>query len=240
MRVVTSFSPARLMHQQKCVTTWVQLGCSVIGVQARGEAEFMRLHFSDIPYVVPGETEDDQPQIQLAAATIVETDRVGDVFKHPSLVRISAMLKHAVDEPILILNSDLELKCTREEFVNTWQAGEKELHMGIRWDYTGDHSTAVLLRYGIDAFLITPEIVADLPDIGMTMGCPGWDYWIPWQLNSLGYKLITHKEPHIFHANHNRHWSDRDTDIAMKLFQKHYNIANKPLAHGIQALTGRG
>jgi len=112
MRICTSISPRRKERQQKCINSWLALGCKVIAIQSEGEASSLQ---------------QDYPRV-----SFIETNRVGDVFNRPKLVRIRAILDQAKNSPILILNSDIEVRPTAIPFDQIWKPTEgNNLQMGI-------------------------------------------------------------------------------------------------------------
>lgn len=220
MRIVTSIGPNRIERTKACVQSWLDLGCCVTAVQSRGESNLLEKQFPDVLFR--------------------ETDLVGDLFGRPRSVRLQALLDQAVTEPILIMNSDISISSSKEEFARDWEIPcGKVLKMGIRWDYREDTGETHLLKYGIDAFLITPETRLLLPDIGMTIGCPAWDYWIPWHLHTCGYTFETKKTPGLRHALHPKAWSDEEYQIGLGLMLKHYHLTQGMLSFFIQEITGR-
>ena len=219
MRICTSISPRRKERQQKCIQSWLTLGCKVTAIQSEGEASTLQKDYPEVNFI--------------------ETNQVGDMFHRPKLVRIRAILDQARTSPILILNSDIEVRATAEEFESIWRVtGNKTLQMGIRWDEHPDGSKK-LLKYGIDAFLITPEISKDLNDIGMTMGCPAWDYWVPIHLQRKGYQLQTSKHESLIHEVHTQNWSRQDFQTGIQLLQMVYNITLKEASAFILNVTER-
>ncbi len=220
MRICTSLGPRRTERQQHCIRSWLDLGCEVVAVQPVGEIERLRPLYPDV--------------------TFVETTKVGDVFMHQNLVRINALLDQAHTEPIMIVNSDIEIRSTKEEFYKNWHTTEdKKLLMGIRWDEDPVTREQKILKYGIDAFLITPAIAKDLNDIGMTMGCPAWDYWIPIHLQRKGYGFVTSKRVEMIHEVHEQNWSRIDFKIGVSLLYKYYNLELKAASKFILQITER-
>jgi hypothetical protein len=220
MRIVTSFGPNRIERLQKCVRSWLNLGCDVTAVQSPGETGKFQQLFPDVQFV--------------------ETQLVGDLFGRPHSVRLKPMIEQAINEPVLIMNSDIDISSAPAEFAADWEVPcGKVLKMGVRWDYLETTGETHLLKYGIDAFLITPEMRKCLPDIGMTIGCPAWDYWIPWQLHTCGYTFETKKTPGLRHALHPKAWSDNEYQIGIGLMRKYYHLTNGMLSFFIQETTGR-
>lgn len=221
MKIVTSLGPNRIERQQLCLRSWISAGHEVVAIQSVGETEKFSPHF---------------PQ-----ATFVETDLVGDLFGKPTFVRIKAMTDQAVDGNVLIVNSDIELVGDHANFLSQWSEPQpKVLKMGVRWDVSPKNSRIrTMFKWGVDAFLITPQIAADLPDVGLAIGCPAWDYWIPYHLHTLGYTFVTNKEFYLAHTSHDRAWSNSDYETGLRIMKQHYGIERTPLAHFVQEITGR-
>lgn len=219
MIICTSISPKRTERQQQCINSWLDLGNKVIAVQSEGEASTLQQNYPGVVFV--------------------ETNQIGDMFRRPHLVRIRAILDQAKIDPILILNSDIEIRSTAEEFDRLWEVPRsKTLKIGIRWDEYPD-GTKKLLKYGIDAFLITPEISKDLNDIGMAIGCPAWDYWIPIHLQRKGYQIQTSKSQSLVHTVHNQNWNRQDFNTGVQLLQMVYNITLREASTFILNITER-
>lgn len=221
MRIVTSYGPNRIDRQQQCLRSWVAAGHEVIAVQSAGEPEkFLPLF----------------PQVKF-----VETDMVADLFGKPAIPRIKAMIDQAIDQNILIVNSDLELVGNPKDFANDWsEPPAKVLKVGIRWDYLPRTKAKRLFKWGVDALLITPQIASDLPDIGLAISLPAWDYWIPYHLvTRCGYTVVTNKRYHLKHEIHPRAWSDEDYRTGLRIMKEQYGIDKLALATFIQEKTGR-
>ena len=218
MHIVTSIGQKRTERQQKCISSWLAIGCSVTAVQSTGETDLLQPMYPDVKFK--------------------ETKLVGNVFSRPRLVRISALIKQAVDENILILNSDIEVTSSREVFNQRWSScGPHELKCGLRLDVNTQGEPAGFYDWGIDAFLITPQIRTHLRDIGMTMGCPAWDYWIPIQLRIKKYNVIVHRHPELLHEIHDRNWSDSDLATGSRLIQRYFRMNQKEAFKYIIAMT---
>ena len=220
MKVVSSLSPSRVERQQKCVQSWASMGFSVTCVQAEGSVtEVMREKF---------------PQV-----TFAETNKTAVQFGKPNHVRVSALLDQCTSEPILITNSDIEFDGDPEKFQSRWKAPEfGTMLCGVRYDVDQKKPTK-LFKWGIDAFVITPEIASRLPDIGMAIGIPCWDYWIPLHFHKQGWKLLTNKSKGLMHESHVQNWSAEDSRIGYRILQQHYQMTEKQIVHLIQTITGR-
>ena len=220
MRIVTSYGPSRIERQQKCLRSWINAGYEVTAVQSIGEAETLSKSF---------------PQ-----ATFVETDLVGDLFGKPSFVRVKALLDQAKTENVLITNSDIELTGDVALFQTDWlEPDARILKVGVRWDSNPRVRGSRIFKWGLDAFLITPQIAADLPDVGLAIGCPAWDYWIPYHLHMIGYSIVTNSRHNLSHEVHSRAWSDQDYATGLQIMETRYSIGRQQLADFIQEKTGQ-
>jgi hypothetical protein len=114
------------------------------------------------------------------------------------------------------------------------------LKMGIRWDFHPRMPNRKhLFKWGVDAFLITPEIAGSLPDFGFAMGCPGWDYWIPWHLQTLGYQFQTYKDMYLMHEAHRQSWTNADYKAWLDVMSREYKTNNTDVTEFVQRITGR-
>ncbi len=221
MKIVTSISPKRIERQQKCIASWEAIGCSITSVQSQGEAAILEPLFPNVSFT--------------------ETDKVGDVFGRRKSVRVCELFKQAERSNIIVLNSDIEIRSTKEDFEARWSNPEfDELKLGIRWDEDPVTGRMELLKWGIDCFLITPRIAKRLEDIGMTMGCPAWDYWVPLVLTEqANYKVTTNKQPELIHELHEKNWSEKEYRIGIRLLQKACSMHSKDASLLIRKITGR-
>lgn len=220
VRIITSFSPKRIEHQQFCLQSWLDRGCDVTAVQTAAEADAVQQSF---------------PQVQ-----VVVTDKVADAFGRPHHVRISALMDQCRSETGLLLNSDIHLLSTRDQMQRDWQPDGRMFRIGIRWEQHPKTGEAKLLKYGIDAFLVTPDIAEKTPDIGMALGIPVWDYWLPYHVvYKLGKRLVTKKTDGLRHVAHVQNWSNSDSDKGFAIVKQHYGISQKALTQWIQQQTGR-
>ncbi len=111
-----------------------------------------------------------------------------------SLLDIS--IKH--NRPILLINSDIEI------FLHS----DLELvpSIGIRNNYESHYNKATLESHGIDAFILTPEIINKLCYQFLKIGNPFWDWAMTFDIIGLSdIKQIT--DPIFFHKNHTLNWN---------------------------------
>lgn len=219
MKIVTSFAPHRIERQQFCLQTWQKYDLPIVAVQSTGEAATLQEHFPGVEFT--------------------ETSIVGDNVGKPKCPRVSEMCKLATDEPILIVNSDISIKDDRGQFKNQWgEHSADELVVGIRKDYIDVGKRKYLNPWGVDAIKITPPMVKHLADIGFCIGFPGWDYWIPWELNSRGYRIRVAQSA-LLHPVHDLGYPQAAIATARRMLQDHYCMPHQCFSYFIQHATGR-
>jgi len=220
MKIVTSLSPHRVERQQHCLRSWRNNGLKIVSVQTVGEVDAIRKLFSGVEFV----TCEEQP----------------NSWGKPHLPRIAELLKVGSDETILILNSDIEIADSRKKFDGEWNESEPDtLVVGIRRDHLRGSSRGNLNPYGIDAFRITPQLSSLLEKhLEFSIGVPGWDYWIPWRLWSLG-KSMRVADSMLMHETHDLGYPREAIKIAYELLMREYRLPNTVLSSFIQWSTGR-
>lgn len=219
MRIITSLSKNRVDRQKFCIQSWLERDCKITAVQTRSEVITMKKDFPEVEFI--------------------ETDRTAEKFGRPN-VRISAILDQCLESPGLILNSDIHISCSSELFHKDWLIDDNMFKVGIRWDQIPMTGDMRLQKYGIDAFLITPDIARNTPDIGMAIGIPAWDYWLPFHVVSrLNKRLVAIKNDHLIHAVHPPNWDHATINAGLMLIQQHYDIDFWSITRWIQRSTGR-
>ncbi len=219
MRFITALSRHRIDRQQYCIDTWKKHASQIVAVQTKADIEIIAPHFPEIDFI--------------------ETDLTGEeLYQLPNRVRIKALVDRG---PGLLINSDIKITSTQEEFNKDWTVVENQFNVGIRYDFDKPGTPKKLNKYGIDAFLITKEIKEKLPDIGFVIGVSVWDYWIIWHMFCERYHIQAKTTPGLLHLNHQLNWSEKETKIGLKLMTNHYNLKDpkKILDAIIPALTNR-
>ena len=215
-RIVTSLSTKNIERQTYCLTTWQRYGLPITAVQTTGESTLLQEKFPWVEYI--------------------ETDLVGDKFGKSYLPRTIELVRQAKTETILIINSDISIEDTKEEFFTNWDI--PGLGCGIRLNHRRYGSTRVKRNpFGIDAFKIEPEM-ADIKDLGFCIGMPGWDYWLPYELNRRGYPISV-SQSHLLHLMHDLNYEDEYIKIGVDLLVKNYGYTRPHFTYVVQRLTGR-
>ena len=176
MKFITSISPRRVERQQYCMATWLQYG-EITAVQTAGEIPSLQPHFPDVQFVA--------------------TEKTGaKIFGYPSRVNISAMIEQG---PGLLINSDIKIVSNQGQFDSDWEPKTRQFNVGVRYDFAGPGQPKYLNKHGIDAFLITEEVMAVMEDHGFVIGVPVWDSWMVWHMLIHRFKIQTKLTPGLFH-----------------------------------------
>lgn len=218
MKIVTSFGPRRIERQRYCLSTWQRYELPIVAVQTHHDIDQVRDHFPGVEFVVD--------------------DRTGSEFGFGPTPRIRALLDQAVDEPILVVNSDISIKDDRTTFSREWLAVDPMVaRIGIRHDRKASGEKSVTPG-GIDVFRLTPTQAREIPDMGFAIGFPVWDWWLAWELIVAGWKLRP-RIGNLLHQVHPCAWSTDDADAGWEVFAKRHRIDRHELGRILRLLTGR-
>jgi hypothetical protein len=220
-KIVTSFSLHRFERQQFCVRSWQRLGLPIVAVQCDTQIHELSKMFAGMGVewtTIPART---------------------NAWDRPHLARVADHIKHTADGPILLINSDIEIRDTPEQFADQWMGDDADtLICGVRLDHPfGKYKTA-MHPYGIDAFRITPAMAELLPDDGFVIGSPGWDYWLPWRVSQNGYKIRAAKSQ-FMHELHQMGYGRDAVDIAHQMMLDRFGVPPHILTLWIQWATDR-
>jgi hypoxanthine phosphoribosyltransferase len=203
---VTAISeqPHHLTRQTQCLDSWVRFGLTINAVNTAEQISRLR---------------DVYPQV----SNWIESDEETGSYRYPTqkikrLCRVAEDINHT----IMLINSDIELEGKQSLLVD--RLGPKKLVAGIRWNYDGELHNSSREPWGIDAFVITPEMSRSLPNLEMGIGRPTWDYWLPYHFKREGYELDFVGEPLFFHEAHTILWDDREWFLGADRVGAHYGI----------------
>lgn len=201
MKFITSISRHRIERQQYCMNTWLTYG-DITAVQTADDIEFLSPLF---------------PQVNFVNTTLTGAEFYG----LPNRVRIKALVDQG---PGLLINSDIKLDTTHRDFTRDWKTHARQFSVGIRYDFDGPGKPKVLNRYGVDAFLISEEVMALLPDLGFVIGVSVWDYWIIWHMMTERFRIKPKTTPGLLHLRHTQNWDERETQIGLSILQSKYGL----------------
>ncbi|WP_417745055.1 hypothetical protein [Rosistilla oblonga] len=128
----------------------------------------------------------------------------------------------------LLLNSDIELLGPID-----FDFRPGALYCGIR------HNESELEGFGIDAFYVPPGIACKIPDVGLLVGMPGWDWWLPYHCHLAGIPIDVDKRPIYHHTPHPVCWSSIDHATSKRIIREQCGIKHEALKRFILELTGR-
>jgi hypothetical protein len=193
----------------------MKFSTDIVAVQAEHEIEALTHIFPFVKFVV---------------------GKVSQSFSKPT-PKITELVKQA-DVPSLLINSDISIK---DENLDLWEYEQGILKLGIRQDFFPQSTyKKYKQKYGIDAFLIYPEMRDLLPDLDFCIGCPGWDFWLPYHLWSLHDYGISTPECSFFHELHTLGWSEQDQKSYRSRLQSYgYKLTPSMLAAFILDITNR-
>ncbi len=218
MKLITSLGLNRIERQQYCLKTWEKHG-TITAVQVPDDIAILQPLFPTVDFV--------------------ETELTGAVnYGLANRPRIKALVDQG---PGLLLNSDIKITSTPEDFAKDWEDRDQEFRVGIRYDFDGPGCAKKLNMYGIDAFLLTQQVVEQLPDLGFVIGVSVWDYWIVWHMMTRRFRISAKTTPGLLHLRHPQNWGERDTELGLSIMQSVYGL-NEPkriLDSVIPLLTGR-
>lgn len=222
LKIITSLSPSRIARQQYCITTFPQ---RIVCVQGPGEQEKLAAHFPGCEFVV-GTTN---------TSFSKPTPKITELIKQAGVVNTPVYAANEqAGEPALIINSDISI----ESDISVWDPVPGTLKMGIRTDFNRRGGKR-LQKWGIDAFLILPEMIELLSDIDFAVGCPGWDFWIPYVLcTKHGYQIEV-VQADLLHEIHEQAWSKEDYEVYKRIMMNNYRVHDTSIGEFILDITGR-
>lgn len=224
MRYLTSLNPKdRITHQQTCVQTWFDSGATdVCAVQtASDDMDLLRSCFPSVRFEV--------------------TDKTGVLFDRPYLPTIRGIVDFADFSAggVLLINSDIEVRLSKDLIQKEFVAPSDVVRCFIRWDYN-QRKASRPIKWGIDAFMLTESIAGVLPEDGMTIGCPVWDWWLPWlSCRLLDARVSAWTSKGFMHAIHPQNWPMEQMQVGFTVMQDKYNIQQRELARWILQQTKR-
>lgn len=205
---ITSLSPnpERQERQHLCLESWRDIGLHVIVVNTTSEINCCSIQ---------------EPWIEF-----FESENVATEYDRPTQ-RISTLINVGRKNklPFLLINSDVEI-CGDNSVIESALQEDCKLTIGIRYNHTPGKSrnSGKPERYGMDCFLMTPEMAATVPDMQFAIGKPVWDYWIPYHFRNLRCKFNWIKTPFFFHESHTLGWSQDDWSMGAEWMRKAYEV----------------
>lgn len=206
---VTALSrlPKHLERQATCLDSWVSFGAKIIATNTAEEiAELQPIY----------------PQVN----QWIQCNEVSTAYNYPTqLIRNMAGVAVLLDRPVLLINSDIEVRGA-QHVLNEIMADECQV-LGIRWNYAkpGEYWNATQFQWGIDAMGFTPKQAKLIPqNFPMAIGQAMWDYALPYfQLRDGGNLRLIH-ERFFFHQEHANHWNQGAWKFGAQWMEKNTEI----------------
>ena len=190
---LTSLSPnlEKVNHISNCIDSWHRAGLQVVSFNHPSEIPELERHFN-IEFV---------PVEQTSA----------DIFGAP-YIPVNALLDWASrnNGPVLLINSDIELRMDNWELKRLRWMAEDGLCYFVRSNHDGEHARAIREPDGIDAFLFHGRDAALFTASFMSLGKPYWDYWVPHTFARHDRPIYAVEFPVAFHLRHQNRWSWED------------------------------
>jgi hypothetical protein len=207
LTAVTSLSllPHHIGVQERCLRTWLDMGLRIVAGNSEQDIEKLRGIYPYVEFRPCGQSASyDRP-----------TARIYDLMR-------------LVEEPILLINSDIEMHGSQAMLLDALRS--RESIVGLRHNYDTGIFDAIVEPWGVDAFLLFPEAIATFPDLDFAIGQTMWDYWIPKHLESIGAKMRWAGEPFFFHKSHPVHWKHESLETGRKMLADLYGIEDSMAA----------
>ena len=200
-------NPDKQERQRLCVQSWRDIGLEVIAVNTA--AELSRLD-AGLSRLIHG---------HVSNTTTFEYEK--------QTQRISTILKagRQTGIPFLLINSDIEINGDPQVITDSLAQPDK-LTIGVRYNHEAGQSlqTASFEPWGLDAFLMTPELAATVPNLPFGIGKPVWDYWLPHHFRTRGHQFHWIRRPFFFHERHPLGWSDTEWKMGARWMHKYCGL----------------
>lgn len=206
---VTSINPNPDRHarQLKCLQTWSDAGLSIVVVNTKDELNAM-------PWI--GDI-----------ATPLASNAVAEGYDRP-VQKVKALLGAGISssQQFMVINSDIEISGNLTILSEAIKA-RGHLTIGVRYNYDKGKDIASARREpaGLDVFVMTPELAETVIDIGLGIGKPTWDYWLPLHFHNLGVKFNWIQSPLFFHESHPIGWSNTDWIYGNNIIKSKFGVS---------------
>jgi len=189
-------------HQHCALRSWVAAGLSIAAVQQHDEIAKLQQEYWQVQHFIPAKPW----QSIYAKPTVLVSDMLAVATK--------------LATPIVLINSDIEI----EGFQQRLLAARDSAAVTVcrRHNYSADKSLATPEQWGFDAFVVSPHQVAGLDAARYEIGRPVWDYWLPYALRHIGYKLELLDAQLLYHRDHPQRWAESERQLGIDWFQAQF------------------
>jgi glycosyltransferase involved in cell wall biosynthesis len=201
--IVTSLFPARIEHQQKAVSSWLELGLKVVSLNISEELKKVKPLFAAVDFL-----EIDRPSNDEIGSRIY----LNEIFS--TIKTLPGAVFGIVNSDIIFSTNDNSPKIIKEHIDNA-------IIYGSRSDlstYLDENSTEY--PFGFDYFFFHKDFTARVSDTEFCLGMPVWDYWLPLAGAVSGFTLKRLISPVAFHIKHDGAWTEKDHDFFWPLLER--------------------
>lgn len=176
-----------------CVASWRRQGLAVRSVHYEEERALIAAPLDGVEYLFlprPSSAEPGNPK--------------------PALASLLAAAGAAAEPVCAIANADLLVRPVAGLADRLRREAEGALVISSRLDLDDPWAeTGTVYRDGYDVFVFDRALASALPDLGLIMGEPWWDYWLPLTAAFRGVRLKRTPTPFALHLRHPLAYSDR-------------------------------
>lgn len=213
---VTSLSPLACHRESEraAIKSWQAIGLEILSVNLPEETARLASEYPDIAFAIG------EPASGFGRRT-------------PT---INSLLDHGYGRDILLVNSDCSIHAEASVLVAP--------SVLLRYNWKAARQNTKREQWGLDAFVLTPDLVRTIPRLPFGIGQPMWDYWIAWHLEQ-HCDLNWIGEPVLFHKAHGLNWTPNDCWIGREWIKEHYGATvdwekwreSRPYAYSEFSLT---
>jgi hypothetical protein len=208
MIAITSISPGHKNYESQlnAIKSWIDAGYRVVSMNCKEEIEVLKDEFKDVEFV--------------------ETLRHNKVlFGKPYIVASALIdyLKTQNDEYNLLINSDIIINGDTEKIK---LLSKEQILIMNRGDFETDMSKSKVYELGFDGFFINRKFLDVFPQTILCLGQCFWDYWIPYSAIQAKVKVLTYREPYLFHKMHNAQYSADQWRKTGEIFRAEMGLMN--------------
>lgn len=188
-----------VLYQRQCIQSWLQAGFFPISVNSNAEL-FSNTGLMDLAADLGVEL------VSTARSASNLTGRSHNVLL-TDLLNVAVIKSHG--EPFGIANADIFLRhaSSLREAVQGLRPGQ--FGFTRRVDLTDPSRLAgIPYRHGFDFFALHPADAHKVPDIGLALGVPWWDHYLPALLSVHGGEAKALPSSCVYHLEHPATWEN--------------------------------
>lgn len=179
-------------YQEACIDSWKLNGFQVHSINSHREISLVP-HYEGV--------------------TFWQVNRDANHVAGKHLVWLSDIMKIAAkvtNGPFLFVNADIILRSNSEFYSEIENIKPKEMLFSKRIDVDRvSDQTGTVYPWGYDLFCLHRDDIIGLEETKFIMGCPWWDYFVPYSLALRGVRLRIPSQHFAHHLRHHERWKPR-------------------------------